>query len=121
MHYDPNVPPSASAWLALDESERIALIEEAHAGDMPDPQIHAVIHAAVETQIAMELASVVDAMARLQAQGLDRHDALHAVGSVLARHMWEMLRGNGPLAFPGAEYLEDLDQLSAESWRREYE
>ncbi|HEX7123649.1 MAG TPA: hypothetical protein VF178_14835 [Gemmatimonadaceae bacterium] len=99
----------------------MALIEAAHDEDMPDRLAHAAIHAIVETQIAEDLTSVVDAMTRLQAQGLDRHEALHAVGSVLARHMWELLRADEQPADPNEAYYAALDQLSAESWRSEYE
>lgn len=120
MRYDPDVSPSARQWLALDESERMALVEQSHDATLPNLRVHAAIHATVETQIAMTLPSVVDALTRLQAQGLDRHDAIHAIGSVLAGHMWEMLRDNAPAGDSNTEYFAALDRLSAESWRREY-
>ena len=121
MRYDPDVAPSASQWLALGEAERIALVERSHDASSPNRRVHAAIHATVETQIAMNLPSVVDAVARLQSQGLDRHDTIHAIGSVLAGHMWEMLRGDVAAGDPNAGYFAALDQLSAESWRREYD
>ena len=121
MRYDPDVAPLASQWLALDEAERIALVERAHDASSPNLRVHAAIHATVETQIAMNLPGVVDAVARLQSQGLDRHDTIHAIGSVLAGHMWAMLRGDAATGDPNAGYFAALDRLSAESWRREYE
>jgi hypothetical protein len=121
MRYDPDVAPSASKWLALDEAERIALVEQSHDATMPNLRVHAAIHATVETQIALNLPSVIDAVARLQAQGLDRHDTIHAIGSVLAGHMWQLLRDDAPAGDPNAEYFAELDRLSAESWRREFE
>jgi hypothetical protein len=120
MRYDPDVTPSASRWLALDEAQRMALVEQSHDATMPNLPLHAAIHAAVETQIALKLPSVVDAAARLRAQGLDRHDTIHAIGAVLAGHMWEMLRADPSAGDPNAEYFAALDQLSAESWRRDY-
>jgi hypothetical protein len=120
MRYDPDVTPSASQWLALDESERMAVVERSHDAAMPNLRVHAAIHAIVETQLAMNLPSVVDAVTRLQAQGLDRHDAIHAIGSVLAGHMWEMLRDNAPADDANTAYFAALDRLTAESWRRDY-
>ncbi len=54
-------------------------------------------------------------MARLMAQGLDRHDAVHAVGSVVAKQMYAMLKERRP--HDSAEYAAQLDELTAESWR----
>jgi hypothetical protein len=45
---------------------------------------HAANHVIVENQLAMGDATVVPAtLARLMQEGLDRHDAIHAIGSVL--------------------------------------
>ena len=83
MKYDPFTAPPTEQWLALDEAHRMTLIEQYHRRAkirLPRPRVHAAIHAAVETQLAMQLHAVVDALARLQAEGLDRHDAVHAIG-----------------------------------------
>ena len=120
MRYDPDVAPSASQWLALDEAERMALIEQAHDASVPNLPLHAAIHAAVETQIALNFPSVIGAVARLNAQGLERHDTIHAIGAVLADHMWEMMRADPSAGDPNVDYYAALDQLSAESWRRDY-
>jgi len=121
MRYDPDIAPSAPLWLSLEEARRIALVEEYHdATALPNARVHAAIHTAVENQIAMNLPSVVAAVARLQAQGLDRHDTVHAIGSVLATHMWGLLRGNISAGDPTAEYFAELDELTVESWRRDY-
>jgi len=120
MRYDPNVAPSPTQWLALNEGERMAVVERAHDPDMPNLPLHVAIHAAVETQIAMNFPSVVNAAARLRAQGLDRHDTIHAIGSVLAGHMWQMLRADSATDDPNAEYYAALDRLTVESWHRDY-
>ena len=120
MRYDPDTAPSASQWLALDEAQRIALVERSHDASSPNLRVHATIHATVETQIAMSLPSVVDAVVRLRSQGLDRHDTIHAIGSVLAGLMWELLRGDVAEDDPSAKYFAALDRLTAESWRCEY-
>jgi hypothetical protein len=122
MRYDPNVAPSTTRWLALDEGERMVLVEkyhDAHDATLENRRVHAAIHAAVETQLAMKWPSVVGAVARLGAEGLDRHDVIHAIGAVLAGHMWQMLRDDTP-GDPNAEYFAALDRLTADSWRRDH-
>jgi hypothetical protein len=89
--YDPNKGPDAAKWLALSESERIDLTTAAHRADRLDADalvLHSALHAAVETQLAMgEPASVSNALARLRSQGLSRHDAVHAIASVLTEQL----------------------------------
>lgn len=121
MRYDPDVAPSSNEWLALDEGERIALVEQSHDANMPNLRVHAAIHATVETQLALRLPSVIDAAARLETEGLDRHDTIHAIGAVLAEHMWVLLRGDAPEGGAETAYFAALDELSAEGWRRRYE
>jgi hypothetical protein len=60
---------------------------------LPNQRLHAAIHVAVENQIAMgDELPVHGVLDRLQAEGLDRHDAIHAIGSALAEHMGICLR-----------------------------
>lgn len=123
MRYDPDIPPSPSKWLALDEAERIALAERFHSDEdvvSPNIRVHAAIHATVETQLAMDLPSVVNALRRLQMEGLDRHEAIHAIGSVLAERIWNVLRAESSTGDSNAEYFAALDRLNAVSWRRDY-
>ena len=123
MRYDPDIAPLPSEWLALDEAERIALTDRFHrdAGVvLPNILVHSAIHASVETQLAMGLPSVTDALRRLRAEGLDRHDALHAIGAVLAERMWNVVRSEPGPDDPNAIYFAALDKLSAANWRRDY-
>ncbi len=55
---------------------------------------------------------------RLMSEGLDRHEAVHAVGSVLAGHIWDLMRERNPAAEANAAYFEKLKRLTAESWRK---
>ncbi|MGA9672463.1 MAG: hypothetical protein WBQ94_24830, partial [Terracidiphilus sp.] len=87
--YNPERAPEPEAWLELDEQERILLVENYHRPariKLPNRKAHAVFHVIVENQIAMNLEPVVRAMARLMKEGLTRHDAVHAIGSVVAEH-----------------------------------
>src|SRR5439155_17972527 len=92
--YDPLVPPSPEEWESIDEAERIRLAGEYHRRArirLPNVRVHAVFHVIVENQIALgDETPVRRTMARLMSEGLDRHEAIHAVGSVLAAHMHEV-------------------------------
>ena len=54
--YDPDVAPDPASWLALDEEERLNQVLDYHrrAGiSLPSENMHAVIHAGIENQIAL--------------------------------------------------------------------
>jgi hypothetical protein len=90
--YDPEVAPDPTTWLAPDEQERLHLAKAYHRAariKLPNVDIHATFHAIVENQIADRLDPVVRAMSRLMKQGLSRHDAIHAIASVIAEHPFE--------------------------------
>lgn len=92
MNYNPDTPPRPGEWLALDEQARIRLAEDYHRKariKLPNAKAHAAFHAIVENQIALGLPSVLRAMERLAGQGLSRHDAIHAVCTVLGMRLAE--------------------------------
>lgn len=123
MRYDPDLIPDPTGWLALDEEERIMLAEAYHrrAGiEVPNTKAHAVIHVIVENQVALgDELPVRRAIERLMTEGLDRHDAVHAVGSVLAAYLNDILKADGP-PFKLDAYNEAVERLTAESWRAEF-
>jgi hypothetical protein len=72
---------------------------------LPNLDAHAVTHAIIENQLAEGLAPAANALRRLVTEGLDRHEAVHALGSVLMEHIWDLTnkpRGDGD---PSAPYL----------------
>ena len=91
--------PDPADWLDTDESERIDLVSSYHRRvrvRLPDLRVHATIHVIVENQVAMRERAVVETLSRLQGEGLNRHDAIHAIGSVMVEHMNELLNeGHG--------------------------
>jgi len=124
--YDPLEPPDPKAWLDLDEDERILLVRAYHRRmheKTPNPRLHAMFHVMVETQAAMgDETPVARTLERLQAEGLDRHDAVHAVGSVLAERTYAVLKGEEPdpeLDLNEA-YRAALEALTAEGWIEDY-
>ena len=122
MHkYDPNQEPNAARWLALDELDRIGLVSEYHrrAGESyPGVRAHAAAHAVVETQLAEGVPPVRSALGRLISGGLDRHEAIHAIASVLMGQVWALANKPSAAGDPNDRYLTALDALTVESWRR---
>ena len=121
--YNPERTPEPASWLELDEQERIVLVETYHRVariKLPNVTAHAALHAIVENQIALNLDPVVRAMHRLGKEGLTRHDAVHAIGSVVAEHLFDMLKTNqnDDAAALQARYDAAVERLSAASWRR---
>jgi len=55
MRYEPATGPDARSWLELPESERTEAVREHHrrvGQQAGSPEVHAIIHTAVETQLA---------------------------------------------------------------------
>ena len=119
--YDPDSPKIGPDWLTVDEGERIELVASYHRRKhirLPNAQLHAVVHVVVENQLALGEEAVVKTLDRLQAEGLGRHDALHAIGSVLAADLYELMReGSDSTGDIYAGYLERLEKLTAKAWR----
>jgi len=121
--YDPNIAPIPAEWLELDEDEQIRLAEAYHkriGARAPSPRVHAVVHVVVENQLAEEIEPVRGALERLMGEGLDRHDAIHAIAAVLMDHMNRMVREKqaGPEAHE--RYFDDLGSLTVAIWHERY-
>jgi hypothetical protein len=117
--YDPETAPDTAEWLELEEEDRIRRIASYHRGvkvKLPNLQVHAALHSVVENQIAEELQTVRETVARLQAEGLSRHDAIHAVGSVLVGRLQALLREGAQAQFEVEAYFQDLQALTAGGW-----
>jgi hypothetical protein len=51
-------------------------------------------------------------------EGLDRHEAVHAMGSVLSEKLFVVMSEQDAKGDLNADYVEKLKSLTAESWRR---
>ena len=122
QHYDPLEAPDPEEWLELDEHERIELVRDYHRRArirLPNEKLHATLHAIVEAQIALGDETPAGRIAqRLIGEGLDRHDAIHAIGMVLAEHIYDVLKTAKSDTDPNAPYFAALERLTAEDWRR---
>ena len=73
----------------------------------------------VETQIALEDETPARRTAqRLMDEGLDRHEAIHAIGWVLIEFMSDLMDEPESRVEPNAPYFAALERLTVESWRR---
>lgn len=119
--YNPMVDPDRQRWLALDEDERITAVLDYHEQadiDIPGEYAHALLQVIVENQVAMGEASRTGAvLARLIDEKLDRHDAIHAIGSILVNHLHELLHGSDAVV-SNDDYYAALEKLTAEKWLR---
>ena len=121
MHqYNPAKSPKPSEWLALDELTRLDLISQFHEdhGEFGESmEAHAGIHAAGETQLAMDVPNARDALVRLRRSGLTRHDAIHAIGSVLAEHLHGLVHNQDVQPDEAnSRYYERLRSFTKEDW-----
>lgn len=89
-----------AVWLELDAAARVDLVVASHAHlgashpKTSNMRVHAAMHVVVEDQLAEgEPPEARDALARLIDEGLDRHQAIHALGQVVAELTFSALKG----------------------------
>ena len=79
---------------------------------------HLLIHELIEKQLlAGDPPEVRGVLERLISEGLSRHQAVHAMGSVMAKEAYLMMRDKRPL--DREAYLGQLETLHAESVRED--
>jgi hypothetical protein len=120
MTYDPHDPPPFGEWLQLDEQEQADLVAAYHAeteDEAENPTLHAMIHVVVENQLASGDERVTATLDRLTREGLDRHDAVHAIGSVLVNQIWRAGHAGHEGEVSPGDYYDELARLTARSWR----
>jgi len=121
-HYNPDTKPDSQAWLALDEQSRMKLAEDYHRDarvrlERSARKLHAAVHAIVETQLATGHDSAVRALDRLMTEGLDRHNAVHVIGNMVAQHVFKLMQGREGERPSSDVYDRQLDELGIETWR----
>jgi hypothetical protein len=122
MRYVAYKAPDPETWLGLDESERIELVRAYHRRTREpvgeNAKVHAVAHVIVENQIAMGDATVVPAtLNRLMREGLDRHDAIHAIASVLMGVIFDVMTEKDDGGDINTKYGRELAEITAKGWR----
>jgi hypothetical protein len=121
LQYDPHQHIDSEAWQELDESERIESVRQYHRQNrirLPNETLHATAHVIVENQVALGDSFPARAvLLRLMEEGLDRHEAVRAIGLVLSEQLFAALREEGDSDI-NKQYVEKLNRLTAESWRK---
>jgi len=105
--YNPSIPPKANDWLELDEQTRLELLYdfvENYEQEKEAMRIHAAIHMIVENQLALNIELTTETYNRLKRQGLDRHQIIHAIGSVISEDIFELMKGNKENPFEGQKF-----------------
>ena len=126
MRYEANEQPHSEIWLELDETERIDAVMDYHRRTrvkLENPKLHALAHVVVENQIALGEATAVPAtLDRLMDEGLDRHEAIHAIGSILMSIVHDVVReADNDGGDINAKYSRELAMLTAAGWRSQVE
>ncbi len=117
--YDPDVAPPPAAWLAAEEETRIDAILAYHVANDEDlteaDEVHAGMHDICENQLAAgHPPETAAALARLIAAGVTRHDAIHAIGSVLAAELHAIVTKRR--AYDHASVARGLAALRPSDW-----
>ena len=80
------------------------------------------IHVVVENQVALGDATLVTAtLDRLMGEGLDRHEAVHAIGSILMSIVFDVVSEADDGGDINAKYSRALATLTAAGWRSQVE
>ena len=120
LKHNPLEAPEPEEWLTINEAERIQLAQDYHRRvrvRLPNERLHAVFHVVVENQIALgDQIPVQSTLQRLMAEGLDRHEAIHAIASVLAEFMHGLVNSPGSNTESNQAYFAALQRLTAEGW-----
>ncbi|MDC6170493.1 DUF1841 family protein [Paucibacter sp. XJ19-41] len=124
--YNPDETPDPGTWLAMPEVDRIRLVLNQHISaraKVPGMKLHAAMHVVVENQIASGYGPSKRAVARLQSEGLSRHDAIHAIAFVIAQFIFELNQGQTPEQQSSyqSRMAAAIEQLRAEQWLAEGE
>lgn len=113
--YDPFNAPDPDEWLELDEQERIDLVVQYHNDqdiELPNINLHSMFHVVVENQVAENIEPVINAMERLQSEGLDRHETIHAISKVLIEHLDKLKKGEIKSADANDAYYRALENFN---------
>jgi hypothetical protein len=120
MKYDPQVAPDAEIWLGMDEDAQISIVREYHKTNTPErlkEDLHAAFHVMIENQLALNEKPVRETLERLTNEGLDRHEAIHAMCAVLIEHKYDNVHRGSTGSNAKEMYYQDLARLVANEWK----
>jgi hypothetical protein len=120
--YNPLIEPKKEEWLESSEYDRIDNVREFHEDSEEDFEdralsVHATVHVIVENQLAMGVELIPDTIAKLTRQGLNRHEAIHAIGAIISEDIFAIIRGE-KAEFSPKQYRRKLEKITAKRWRK---
>jgi hypothetical protein len=122
--YNPLIEPNKDEWLESSEYDRIDAVREFHENSDDDEfeednalSIHSTLHVIVENQLAMGVDLIPETIAKLTRQGLDRHEAIHAIGAIISEDIFHIMSGERT-EFSPKRYRKKLDKITAKRWRK---
>ena len=122
--YDPDKNPDRAEWLALDEEQKLHLVQQYHRKNgirSRNASLHALIHVTVENHVVLGNQVPVNAtLLKLMCEGLGRHEAIHTLGIVLWKHVDSANNKANDTEFSASDYLE-LGQLTAEDFLNSFD
>lgn len=117
MHAVVRSPPDyGPKWAEVIPSKVIKLT----GAQVPNERAHAALHVIVENQLDERIPLVRKTLDRLMAEGLSRHDAVHAISSVQIVHLQDLLRENAKTPDSPEPYFQALEALTAAGWHEEF-
>lgn len=120
--YNPYVGPDADDWRDMDDAERrqqVLAFHRQEGSELPNEDLHAMIHVVIENQVAMgDQIPVKRTLERLVGEGLDRHDAIHAISAILIEELAQSAEEPDGKGESEVAYFARLETLTAESWLR---
>lgn len=118
--YNPLKGPEPKDWFSIEEPDRVELVQlyhKKHKIKLPNKILHALCHVIVETQVALgDKTPVKNTLKRLIIEGLNRHDAIHAIGSVLMSQIYDIAKSESEVSEPSEDYYSRLESLTAAMW-----
>lgn len=125
MSYDPSKRLDPAWWSSLASDERVSLAEAAHVAPgawhfpIRDSRAHAIMHVVVENLVAQgEETPIYATLQKLARQGLERHDAIHALSTVFAEHARAIGAGRAEGDDPPPEaQVKRAAAVTASSWQ----
>ncbi len=125
MKYDPAKRVEPQWWRSLGAEERVSLIEAAHVvlpawhHPVPESRPHALLHVVAENLAARgDEIPVYAALQRLVRQGLQRHDAIHALGNACSEHARAIGSGRASPDDPPPEgQIKSAAAMTVAKWR----
>jgi Domain of unknown function (DUF1841) len=120
--YDPDRAPDPERWRAQNEMELVDIVQRYHRREripLLNERVHAALHVMVENQVALGGATpVAAAVERLMGEGMSRHDAIHAIGAVLDKHVHRAHHSGVPVSREA--YYDDVRAVTKDGWLAEY-